>query len=219
MLPATLTWLANDLDRLSAGECGLEHATSRHRSEGTAFVSELNPGGTALLYSTYLGGTGNGTFGEFGGSDCSGHSEPCKYLCHGLYIFAGFSGEHECLSSGNPVRQEPATAGRRSSQNLNLRHWRGAAGYSSYLGGDTFDDGHGIAVDTSRERFHSRGNRIHGFSDGNANPLLKTPPEMHFSRRSIRAQRLVQLHLSTPRIWAEPAREMQLPVRGHAATE
>src|SRR5271156_6101301 len=31
---------------------------------GTVFVSELNPTGTALLYSTYLGGSGNGSFGE-----------------------------------------------------------------------------------------------------------------------------------------------------------
>ena len=31
---------------------------------GTAFVSELNPDGTALIYSTYLGGSGNGSFGE-----------------------------------------------------------------------------------------------------------------------------------------------------------
>ena len=31
-------------------------------SWGTVFVSELNPTGTALLYSTYLGGSGNGIF-------------------------------------------------------------------------------------------------------------------------------------------------------------
>ena len=31
---------------------------------GTAFVSELNPTGTALVYSTYIGGSGNGSFGE-----------------------------------------------------------------------------------------------------------------------------------------------------------
>ena len=32
-------------------------------ADGTAFVAELNPTGTALLYSTYLGGSGNGSGG------------------------------------------------------------------------------------------------------------------------------------------------------------
>ena len=35
-------------------------------AQGTAFVAELSPDGSALLYSTYLGGSGNGTFGDFG---------------------------------------------------------------------------------------------------------------------------------------------------------
>jgi hypothetical protein len=34
-------------------------------AHGTAFVTELNPGGTALIYSTYLGGSGN-AFGDEG---------------------------------------------------------------------------------------------------------------------------------------------------------
>jgi hypothetical protein len=36
---------------------------NNERSPGGAFVTELNPGGSALLYSTYLGGTGTFSYG------------------------------------------------------------------------------------------------------------------------------------------------------------
>jgi len=36
--------------------------------QGNAFVAKLNAAGSALIYSTYLGGSGNGTDGDFGNS-------------------------------------------------------------------------------------------------------------------------------------------------------
>ncbi len=56
--------------------------------EGTAFVSELNPTGTALLYSTYLGGSGNGFFGDGAYAIAVDTASPSEYLRDGLYGFA-----------------------------------------------------------------------------------------------------------------------------------
>jgi len=39
--------------------------TTNKNSQGTAFVAEMNQDGSELLYSTYLGGSGDGSYGDF----------------------------------------------------------------------------------------------------------------------------------------------------------
>src|ERR1700733_9288903 len=57
-------YIAGDTTSTSFPQMNAEAGTPGDIALGTVFVSELNPGGTALLYSTYLGGSGNGSFGE-----------------------------------------------------------------------------------------------------------------------------------------------------------
>jgi len=57
-------YIAGDTTSTSFPQMNAEGGTPGDIALGTVFVSELNPGGTALLYSTYLGGSGNGSFCE-----------------------------------------------------------------------------------------------------------------------------------------------------------
>jgi Beta-propeller repeat len=122
-------------------------------SEGTAFVSELNPTGTALLYSTYLGGSGNGTFGDGANAIAVDTATPPN-----IYV-TGFTGSPDFPVStvllpfqGQPGPASTALANGGSAFITKLAP--AASGlsqlvYSSYLGGNTFDEGFGIAVDGS----------------------------------------------------------------------
>jgi len=129
-------------------------------SEGTAFVSELNPTGTALLYSTYLGGSGNGTFGDGANAIAVDTASPPN-----IYV-TGFTGSPDFPTSTvlvpyqgpapapNPV---PASAASQGSAFI-TKLAPSASGlaqlaYSSYLGGDTYDEGFGIAADAAGKAY------------------------------------------------------------------
>ena len=119
-------------------------------ADGTAFVAELNPTGTALLYSTYLGGSGNGSGGgEFGEGIAVDTATPANVYVTGDTFSPDFP------VSSNAFIGQPGTAGTANGGSAFVTKLNpsltGAAQliYSTYLGGDTFDDGHGIAVDTT----------------------------------------------------------------------
>src|SRR5271156_2529791 len=118
-------------------------------SLGTAFVSELNPTGTALLYSTYLGGSGNGSFGDGAAAIAVDTASPAN-----VYV-TGFTGSPDFPVSANPLINQAGPAGTSTGGSAFVTKLipgnTGAAqlGYSSYLGGDTQDQGNGIAVDAS----------------------------------------------------------------------
>jgi len=68
----------------------------------TAFISKFNPSGTALLYSTYLGGVAisstlhqQGDYGKAIAVDAAGS------LRHGLHVFGGFSDYQRAFQKGN----------------------------------------------------------------------------------------------------------------------
>jgi hypothetical protein len=118
-------------------------------SLGTAFVTELSPTGTALLYSTYLGGSGNGSFGETVNAIAVDTASPPN-----IYV-TGFTGSQDFPVSANPLIGQPGPAGTSTGGSAFVTKLipgnAGSAqlGYSSYLGGDTLDQGNGIAVDSS----------------------------------------------------------------------
>ena len=117
-------------------------------SLGTGFVSELNPAGTALLYSTYLGGSGNTAFGDGPNAiavDGSGN----------IYV-TGFTGSSDFpLSTVITPFQATAPASVTSQRAGFITKLAPSASglaqlaYSSYLGGNLLDSGQGIAVDGS----------------------------------------------------------------------
>jgi hypothetical protein len=104
---------------------------------GTAFVSKLNAAGSALVYSTFLGGSDSDD-GLGIAVDASGNA----------YVTGSTS------SSNFPTTPSAfqATLGGPSAQNAfvsKLNATGSALLYSSYLGGSNSDEGLGIAVDAS----------------------------------------------------------------------
>ncbi|MFZ0882213.1 MAG: choice-of-anchor D domain-containing protein [Candidatus Acidiferrales bacterium] len=122
---------------------------------GTAFVTELNPTGTALLYSTYLGGSGNGTFGDIANAIAVDTSSPAN-----IYV-TGFTGSSDFpLSTAMaPYQGTPPPISVTAAASAFITKLAPSASgsaqlaYSSYLGGNTFDEGFGIAVDVSGNAF------------------------------------------------------------------
>ncbi len=103
-----------------------------------AFVAELNPSGAALVYSTYLGGSGSDA-GTGVAVDRSGEA----YVTGGTSStdFPVTSGAFQ-TTCGNPGSCESAFVTKFNSTGSALV-------YSTYLGGGGGDDGNAIAVDSA----------------------------------------------------------------------
>jgi hypothetical protein len=100
-----------------------------------AFVTKLDPTGSALVYSTYLGGSYN----DFGGGiaiDSSGNA----------YV-TGQTQSSSDFPLLNPL--QPASGGSSDAFVASLDATGSALNYSTYLGGSADDFGFGIAVDSS----------------------------------------------------------------------
>ena len=145
-------YIAGDTTSTSFPQVNAEAGTPGDIALGTVFVSELNPGGTALLYSSYLGGSGNGTFGEGADAIALDTASPPN-----IYV-TGFTGSPDFpLSTAVPPFQStpPASAASSSGGSAFITKLAPTASgtaqlaYSSYLGGNTFDEGHSIAVDAT----------------------------------------------------------------------
>ncbi len=100
-----------------------------------AFVTKLDPTGAALVYSTYLGGTG---FDEGSGIAVDGAGN--AYVT-GLTLSPDFP-----KSSG---AFQPSSGGGIDAFVTKLDPTGAALVYSTYLGGTDFDEGDGIAVDAT----------------------------------------------------------------------
>lgn len=113
-----------------------------------AFVAKLAPSGSALLYSTYLGGT-NGDNGTGIAIDASG----------GAYVVG------QTKSTNFPVASalQPATGGRFDAFVARLTPAGTALAYSTYLGGGGDDSGRGIAVDGSGNAYVTGQSRSRNF--------------------------------------------------------
>jgi hypothetical protein len=102
---------------------------------GTAFVTKLNGAGSALVYSTYLGGSSD-EVGNAIAADASGNA----------YVTGS-------TTSTDFPTQNPLQASRNGALADVFVTKLNAAGsaliYSTYLGGSGGDEGHGIAVDAS----------------------------------------------------------------------
>ncbi len=105
-----------------------------------AFVAKLNPTGTALVYSTYLGGS-NEDYGTGIALDASGHAYVTGYT----------------NSTDFPVRQalQPQNAGGYDAFVAELSADGASLIYSTYWGGSLDDIGTGIAVDSSGNAYVS----------------------------------------------------------------
>ncbi len=102
---------------------------------GDAFVAQLNPTGSTLIYSTYLGGSGEDV-GE--GVTVDGSGNACV---------TGFTSSHD-FPTENPLQPANGTAGYSTTAFVTKINAAGSAlVYSTYLGGSDYDEATGIAVD------------------------------------------------------------------------
>jgi Beta-propeller repeat len=99
-----------------------------------AFVAQINPTGSALVYSTYLGGSSN-DYAHGIAVDSSGNA----------YVTGATNSTN--FPTMNPL--QPANAGGYDAFVAQLNPTGSALVYSTYLGGGRNDYGHGIAVDSS----------------------------------------------------------------------
>jgi uncharacterized repeat protein (TIGR01451 family) len=102
------------------------------------FVTKLNATGSALVYSTYLGGSSNDD-GYGIAVDLAGNA----YVT-GATISTNFP-------TANPL--QAANAGGFDAFVTTLNAAGSALVYSTYLGGNSDDEGHGIALDTSGDAY------------------------------------------------------------------
>ncbi|MEJ7654703.1 MAG: SBBP repeat-containing protein [Chloroflexia bacterium] len=120
-----------------------------------AYVSKINATGSALVYSTYLGGTG----GEVGfgiAVDSSGNA----------YI-AGGTGSFTSFPTANAL--QCSTGGSQDAFVTKLNAAGNAFIYSTYLGGTGVDNGRGIALDSANNAY------IGGFTRSSNFPVVNAP--------------------------------------------
>ncbi len=113
-----------------------------------AFVTKLNPTGSALVYSTYLGGSDNDLVGFFGGGriavDASGNA----------YVTGSTSSPNFPTTAG---AFQTTLAGAADAFVTKLNPTGSALVYSTYLGGSNSDGGDGIALDASGNAYAAGG--------------------------------------------------------------
>jgi hypothetical protein len=123
-------------------------------SNGVAFVTEINPTGTALLYTTYLGGTG-GDFGLGIALDNSGNNANPG---GNIYVTGETFSTDFPTTAANALKPGPnagASAGTSFISKINpAASGQGSLVYSSYLGGTDGtaanpDVGNAVAADVS----------------------------------------------------------------------
>ncbi|HEV8306236.1 MAG TPA: SBBP repeat-containing protein, partial [Methylomirabilota bacterium] len=104
-----------------------------------AFVAKLNPSGSGLVYSTYLGGSGNESNVDFSPGialDAAGNA----------YVTGGTSSSNFPTTAG---AFQTSLGGSFDAFVTKLNPTGTALVYSTYLGGSGDDQGHGIQVDAS----------------------------------------------------------------------
>ncbi len=108
------------------------------RGGSDAFVTVLNPQGSAFIYSTFIGGSGDDAATGIA-VDASGNA----------YV-TGFTSSSDFPTS-NPI--QPAPAGGQDAFVFRINAGGSALDYSTYLGGSGHDRGNGIVVDSFRNAY------------------------------------------------------------------
>ena len=105
---------------------------------GNAFVAKFNPTGSALVYSTYLGGSGGD-----GSSGIALDGSGSAYV-------TGYTGSNNFPSTPGAFQTTCGSASSCDNTFVTKFNPSGSAlVYSTYLGGSIYDYGYGIAVDNS----------------------------------------------------------------------
>jgi len=136
---AFVTGITNSADFPTLAASGSSVYQSSNKGNGDAFVTKINPTGTALVYSTYLGGSGSDTATAIAVS-ASGDA-----FVTGTTTSADFP----TASTATTGAFQTAYGGNGDAFVAQLSSDGSKLVYSSYLGGTGADFGQGIAVDSS----------------------------------------------------------------------
>jgi hypothetical protein len=112
------------------------------RGNGNAFVTKLNDTGSGLVYSTYLGGTGNGGYGDIGfgiAADAGGNAYIVGYTASPDFPTTDDS-LHVPLDGTNGFVTK-------------LNHTGSVLVYSTYLGGSGYDYASAVTVDSAANAY------------------------------------------------------------------
>ena len=113
--------------------------------ESNAFIAELNAGGSALVYSTYLGGTG----GVDSGETCDAANGIALDTSGDAYVTGQACSDNFPVTPGAFQTTNHGAANRNSNAFITKLNSSGTAlVYSTYLGGSVEDIGSAIAVDS-----------------------------------------------------------------------
>ena len=119
----------------ASGDPGAPVFDSSLTGVGEAFVTKVNPAGSGLVYSTFLGGI-NGDYGYGVAIDSSGDAFVTGYTV---------SPDFPVLNAVQPVKSDPSNQNDAFVTKLNATGT--ALVYSTFLGGDGSDVGSKVAVD------------------------------------------------------------------------
>lgn len=121
--------------------------------QGDGFLVKLNPAGSALLYSTFIGGSGDDI-----GSEVAVDAQGNIYVT-GFTLSSNFSVSPDALQrtfggfggQGFPIEGAPAPAGIANTGDAYLLklNAQGVMQYASYFGGSQDDAAYGLAVDSA----------------------------------------------------------------------
>jgi len=114
--------------------------TTKH---GNAFVTEVNAGGTALVYSTYLGGSGSLNYGDNGSGiavDSSGNA---------CVTGTAYSTDFPVTVGADQPKNKGANNQNQTAFVTKVNAAGSALAYSTYLGGSGSDNANGIALDSA----------------------------------------------------------------------
>ncbi len=121
-----------------------------------AFVTKISADGSTLIYSTYVGGSGEDS-GNAIAVDPSGNA-----------FVAGGTGSTDFPHNGG---YQPALAGGLDAFVFELNSAGTALTYSTYLGGTSDDYASGIALDGSGNAYVVGSNFFHEFSEDESNSI------------------------------------------------
>ncbi len=138
---------------LTAGAFQAVDFATPSNAVSTAFISKFNPSGTALLYSTYLGGIAipntlhaQGDYGKAIAVDSAGNAYITGYT---------YSSDFPITSGAFQKGNQAASIALATGFVTKLNPSGTGLVYSTYLGGNTLDELSGIAIDAAGDAFIS----------------------------------------------------------------
>ena len=123
-----------------------------NRGGGDAFVAKLNFTGSALIYFTFLGGSGSDQANAIAVDPVSG-----------VAVVAGQTTSHDLSTSAGAL--QPSNAGGNDGFVAKLNAQGSAFLYTTYLGGNRSDTIQGVAIDSADDAY------VTGYTDSNTFPV------------------------------------------------